>query len=87
MNIEEHIKAVPLETFAGPTMAYISKSVIGENPIKQMILVKTSVVCTGFRGEGVRWAIGVKFYIGEIKNFAFIQTPKFSKMLKNQWNI
>ena len=45
-----------------------------------------SVVYTGFRGwgGGPGRLGGVLFYIGENKNFAFFQTRKFAKKLKNQ---
>ena len=48
-----------------------------------------SVVYTGFLGwGGVTGAMGGgTFYIGEIKNFAFFQTRKFSKNVKKSMKI
>ena len=48
-----------------------------------------TVVYTGFRewGRWSRHAWGVLFYIGEIKNFAFFQTRKFSKNVKKAMKI
>ena len=45
-----------------------------------------SVVYTGFRGWGGVPGVmgGGTFFIGENKNFAFFQTRKFAKKLKNQ---
>ena len=48
--------------------------------------VTITVVYPGFRGwRGYReqWGGGT-FYLGEIKNFAFFQTRKFLKNVKNQ---
>ena len=36
---------------------------------------------------GVPGAMGGIFYNGEIKNFSFFQTWKFSKNVKNQWKM
>ena len=59
-----------------------------------VLLIKTlnltlTVVYTGFRGwGGVPAGLGgILFYIGEIKNFAFFQTRKFSKNVKKSMKI
>ena len=44
-----------------------------------------AVVYTGFREWGVPGAMGVLFYIGEIRNLAFLQIRKFLKNVKKQW--
>ena len=51
--------------------------------------ISKPVVYTGFRGwgEGPGRLGGVLFYIGEIKNFAFFQTRKFSKNVKKAMKI
>ena len=54
-----------------------------------MMEYEITVVYTGFRGWGgsrQQW-VGVLFYIGEIKNFAFFQTRKFSKNVKKSMKI
>ena len=48
-----------------------------------------TVVYTGFRGWGVSGEQlgGVLFYIGEIKNFAFLQTFEILKNVKKSMKI
>ena len=69
------------QTFLGSWHIYVYIYVLIHKP--------DSVVYIGFRGwGGVPEAMGgVLFYIGEMKNFAFFQTRKFSKNVKKAMNI